>query len=883
MLGQDGNDTLDGGVGTDTLIGGLGDDLYEIDLSGSNDPDMVNESPNEGVDLVKIKTVGLGALSYPLPANVENLIRVSGVGALELIGNAIDNRLEGSSGRETLDGGFGNDTLVGASGIDTFIVSSGVDQISDLGRGGADVLVVDSGATATATIVAAWTAPSASVNNGNAMLSTAGFAVDLRNVFSGLGFHVTNTSKAQRFYGSNLEDTLTGGAGNDTLFGWSGNDTLMGNQGADRFEITDGIDTVVDLGGADVFAVAKAGTGRLQLASAYTAKASSSNAGTVEIFANGFNANFSALSLGNGYTFDNKALSGAVSSTAVTLVGSGLDDRLYGGKSDDVLIGGAGDDYFSSRNGSDLMDGGAGSDLFLFNPIEDSSGDTIAGGAGVDTLEIKNGAANVKGLSAGSNISGIETLILNEASSLTAWADLIAKNPSLTTVRGTEGGVSETLTLASSAAKNWSVQGDTLSIAQLLVLVDATVIVEGSAFNDYLIGSRESDKLNGNNGDDTINGGKGVDSVDGGNGNDTIVLTAGVDSGAETLDGGGGNDTLSINGNVSYLNSNVVLRNVEIIALEAGASFSIGARYFGFALEGNTSQAPNSLFEIRGTAGGDDENVVFTNDSDQGFTGMNSVFTLAAVKVDANTIAGIDFNNFVGNVKIAGSEGRDSIRGGGGNDTIGGGAGNDTIFGGEGRDTIAGDDGNDTITGGMGMDTLTGGSGNDVFNFTESASGGEAPVSFVDVETITDFAPLYDKLDLPGSATHAEHVAPTSQPIENLNSYYNTPNSSKANKADQASLQDGIVKVFDDGVPFDPGSTHTGHVPWNLFDWVFVTRAMVSTSNRVAAFEFANATYVFYENAEAESVEDDLLIKLDVTGITSISQVNALSNQLLII
>ena len=120
------------------------------------------------------------------------------------------------SRRDVLVGGAGNDSLTGGSGIDTFTVDIGTDTITDLGVGGADVLTVALGATAYATVGAAWTATAASVNNGTEYLSSAGYKVDLSGILTGNGFSVTNTEAAVSFTGSSGNDTLIGGVGNDT-------------------------------------------------------------------------------------------------------------------------------------------------------------------------------------------------------------------------------------------------------------------------------------------------------------------------------------------------------------------------------------------------------------------------------------------------------------------------------------------------------------------------------------------------------------------------------------------------------------------------------------------------------------------------------------------
>ena len=126
LIGGAGNDRLDGGLGADTLIGGMGDDTYIVDNPG----DSVIELAGEGIDTVK------SSVSWSLSDNVENLM-LTGTGAINgagnaldnlLIGNAGDNVLNGGAGADTLDGGLGNDTLTGGLGNDTYRFGKGDGQ-----------------------------------------------------------------------------------------------------------------------------------------------------------------------------------------------------------------------------------------------------------------------------------------------------------------------------------------------------------------------------------------------------------------------------------------------------------------------------------------------------------------------------------------------------------------------------------------------------------------------------------------------------------------------------------------------------------------------------------------------------------------------------------
>ena len=171
-----------------------------------------------------------------------------GVTFAAIEGTAGADALKGTAGWDTLDGQGGDDKLTGGTGLDTFLVSSGHDTILDFnalskGATGSEILQVSAGATADATLKAAWTATSDSFNFGDALITTSGLAVDLSGVTSGAGWDVLNKGKATTLTGSQYDDVLTGGSGNDTLLGGAGNDVLAGGKGADTLTGGAGADT----------------------------------------------------------------------------------------------------------------------------------------------------------------------------------------------------------------------------------------------------------------------------------------------------------------------------------------------------------------------------------------------------------------------------------------------------------------------------------------------------------------------------------------------------------------------------------------------------------------------------------------------------------------
>jgi trimeric autotransporter adhesin len=135
LTGGAGNDTLDGGLGNDTMVGGAGNDTYVVNVA----TDVVTELANEGSDTV------LSAVTLTLGNNVENLT-LTGSGAINGTGNALNNVLTGNSGNNTLTGATGDDTYDGAAGNDTYTdtsttsndtyrwgAGSGLDALTDSG------------------------------------------------------------------------------------------------------------------------------------------------------------------------------------------------------------------------------------------------------------------------------------------------------------------------------------------------------------------------------------------------------------------------------------------------------------------------------------------------------------------------------------------------------------------------------------------------------------------------------------------------------------------------------------------------------------------------------------------------------------------------------
>jgi len=121
MLGSASNERFEGKGNADVFKGDLGDDTYLVD----NDEQQIVERTREGIDTIE------SYISYALPDNVENLTLLT-AGTIGT-GNALANRLIGSSGSDELNGKGGDDYLVGGAGDDVFVfeIGMGSDTVAD--------------------------------------------------------------------------------------------------------------------------------------------------------------------------------------------------------------------------------------------------------------------------------------------------------------------------------------------------------------------------------------------------------------------------------------------------------------------------------------------------------------------------------------------------------------------------------------------------------------------------------------------------------------------------------------------------------------------------------------------------------------------------------
>jgi Ca2+-binding RTX toxin-like protein len=142
IIGNDGNNVLNGATGADDMTGRDGNDTYYVDNVG----DEVTEFAGQGNDQVRT------SVSWTLTdgADVETLRTTNdaGVGAINLTGNSAGNMVRGNNGNNVIAGGDGDDELTGLGGADSFRfdtalnAASNVDVITDF-TVGVDTIVLE--------------------------------------------------------------------------------------------------------------------------------------------------------------------------------------------------------------------------------------------------------------------------------------------------------------------------------------------------------------------------------------------------------------------------------------------------------------------------------------------------------------------------------------------------------------------------------------------------------------------------------------------------------------------------------------------------------------------------------------------------------------------
>lgn len=537
IVGDEGDNVIDGLTGADTLLGGDGVDTLSF----------ARQIRAIGYDLN-----GQGAMQT---ARLGEAVLASGFE--NLTGSAFADTLSGDAGANVVAGGGGDDILTGdslgrvGSGVDTLIGGAGSDTASFAGY-------------ATGVVAGLARDQNMAVAGGTIVARL----IDIENLRGGSG--------NDWLTGSATANVLSGGEGNDRLDGLGGDDVLDGGMGDDILNGGDGIDTAVYTGSATIdlrlTTAQNTGHGRDTLRGIENLRLGNGTNtaigdGGANVFQDG--GGNDAIDGGAGVdTIDYSLLAtrvtvdlnlataqptGAGSDTVTgieNLIGGNFRNRFFGDGAVNRLVGGSGIDTLVGGGGEDVLFGGAGNDLLIGDTLTvgDLShvdrGDYIDGGDGYDSIIGGQGDDTLIGG------TGNDTIVNgSRAVTLTATGFVVASGNTLDggndVIDGGEGidyailqfgGRTDDLSLDLSReqAVNYlysdgTAVGSVTSIERVLIYGgNGSNNFVGTAGYDSLSGGDAADTLIGGAGDDNLTGGAGDDYLDGGEGHDILNFSSGT-------------------------------------------------------------------------------------------------------------------------------------------------------------------------------------------------------------------------------------------------------------------------------------------------------------------------------------------------------------------
>jgi Ca2+-binding RTX toxin-like protein len=787
LIGSGGGDRLTGNSLDNLLAGGLGSDV----LNGMNGTDTVDYSRDhffdagDTADRVEVHLVpGAGAgrgdefklqsdgtfklVSTDALISIENVIGTAGSDVI--VGNDLDNRLEGRGGNNDLDGGLGDDTLIGGSGIDTANYTSH------------DSVPVERGEQYVVALGLIGRPGSFTLSQPG---SRPGFLqVVESDVLIGME-NVTGSNHAETITGNEQANTLDGRGGSDTIDAGFGNDILIGNGGTDTASYLSHDGLLAD-GSADV------------------------------------------ISLGNGISdgsYTRFQALGPIRQAVETDVLRGIEN-VAGSDSDEVINGNDGANVLDGRGGNDTIDGGFGNDILIGNSGTDTasylSHEALTIFVDPESTTISLGLAGADGsyVRTQNALAGpppvLETDILRGIENVTGWGqnDNITGNEQDNVLDGgggddiLDGGLGNDTLIGNGevdTASYLSHDGVTAALITITLGLGGAdgsyvrkVVVPGAGLQtvetdvlrgiENVTGSDQFDNINGNEFSNVLDGRGDNDSIDGGLGNDLIIGGAGTGDNVSyashngqpvlsgelnllTLGTDGGFDGVytrsqTVNGvqqrletdilrgieNVfGYNHSEIITGNEQdnLLAGNGGDDLLAGGggndRILG-GLDNDTYDFRSSGGAILGTDQFFDDgglDTVIINDMNDVLSSTregNDLVAVLAFNHDPARVYGTfriqdhfgthpiesfitnDGTPFVlatgstggnGSGIISGTEKSDALDGRGGDDWLYGNGGKDELLGGTGNDHLFGGAGRDMLDGQDGDDILDGGSGND--------------------------------------------------------------------------------------------------------------------------------------------------------------------------
>lgn len=740
LVGDDGDNVLDGALGNDTLSGLDGDDM----LSGFGGDDTLDGG--EGDDML------LGGEG--------NDTLMGGEGDDELQGEAGNDVLNGGDGDDTLAGGEGDDVLIGGEGYDLLEGGDGNDRLvagfgdSAYGNDGDDVIEVSTEDYAPSLIDGGEGNDTLKlVGPGTGVIDPSNIVISVENLLVHEGsWSVTDTvaydaitiaGDATLTSGVTLneDDRLTIQAGGELIAGtaitWQGGGGVV----IDNAGLIEGssrvLTTTTGATGSLIFNNEAGGTVRgavtPQQAGQADATITVNNAGVMEA---------------GGRVLDFRSFDGSGASAVINNLAGGII-RQYGNDTDVIRPG---NDGTVNNWGTIITDASfaGGGDLIDFQSDTGGKVNNYAGGWMEASRHAVTGDNAVTVVNSG-------TMIGRNGSAVNLDTDGSMAQKAFITNHGTMEGRSAELADS---------DGDAIDVDGLVQVLNYGRIA-GLGAEGYHDGEPNVSEAIAVGGGEIVNSATGeiygygraiqVDNSSNSNalGVSTIVNDGLIEGGGHGPEGVsaedaarfdlrgneainlvgdyedfvGNNATGRIIGGVSMGGARDTLNNSGSIVATGGSAIDMGAGndqvnlYVGATVTGTILLGSGDDVALSTSAGG------FTIDGG-----------------DGNDTMAMDYA-YGGNDLLIGGAGDDAIYAGFGNDQIDGGLDNDTLFGNDGDDRITGGGGNDTVNGGAGTDTAMFVGNVDQYGYTLNLDGS---VSVVDqrsaspdgTDTLTDIERL---------------------------------------------------------------------------------------------------------------------------------------------
>lgn len=435
------------------------------------------------------------------------------------------------------------------------------------------------------------------------------------------------------------------------------------------------------------------------------------------------------------------------------IVGTPGDDELQGTPERDVIWGGGGNDTITGSLGNDLLCGGPGADL-----VHGGRGNDVAdGGAGADDRVIGDlGDDKVIGGPGGADeVAG--SLGIDTVSGGPGDSDFVHGDYGYDRMDGGPG-KDDIASFATDVAAGRS-GGVKVSLAKHRARGDGHDRLyrfeglEGSAFDDVLVGNGKANVIDGGAGDDAVRGGGGKDELLGGQGTDRCNGAKGRTTSC------GREEKLQASSYVELDPAPGEGGGLQLVGGGGGDHFTIAfdeaTSTFGVTAEKGIALGQGCIRVSAVQASCPSEGPARWLMADLG-PGRDSLTV-------EGSVAGAQ------NVRIAGGLGNDTIRGGDEDDLIEGGFGADKLYGGAGADGLIGsrpgptflygEEDGDLLAAGGGCagGALVGGPGRDDASFAETpAHPGILHVSFPAHAAWIDAIPNCDRV----------HLSPTNEDME---------------------------------------------------------------------------------------------------------------------